>query len=215
MPVTQQHYEAEADLTTLRDHPRNPRRGDDPSVATSLDKNGWYGAIIVQRSTGIILAGHTRRRVLTAAGHTRGPVLYVDCDDATALRILLADNRVAELATWDEAELIGLLREIDADDLAGVGFATDDMIALQYKLDALSVGTVNATAEWDQAAMPNYQNPDVAPAYTTSVHFKTIEDADAFFRSIERQKARSWWWPQPDGFVGSRGDAQAVATAST
>ena len=58
MPVIAQRFEPEADLSLLQDHPRNPRRGDDPSVAASVGGNGFYGAIIAQQGTHLILAGH-------------------------------------------------------------------------------------------------------------------------------------------------------------
>jgi hypothetical protein len=184
-------------------------------VATSLDRNGWYGAIIAQQSSNIILAGHTRRRVLEAGGHASGPVLWVDCDDATALRILLADNRTAELAAWDDSELLGLLHEIGPGDLAAAGFQPDDMSSLQRKLDAVNVGRVDYTAEWAQAGMPAYASADLNAAYQTTVHFRTLGDADEFFRLLDRPKAKSWWWPEPDGFVGYLSDTQVATQAGT
>lgn len=213
MPVTGQRYEPDADLAQLHDHPRNPRRGADSSVAASLDRNGWYGAIIAQQSTSHILAGHTRRRVLTAAGETRGPVIWVDCDDEAALRILLADNRTAELASWDDADLLGLLREITPDDLAAVGFDVADMDVLQRQLDAAGLGKLDAAAEWDDAGMPGYSSEDKQGAYQTTVHFRTDADAEEFFRRLDRPKAKRWWWPEPDGFVGFLSDAEVTAAA--
>lgn len=131
-----QRYEAEADLSRLEDHPRNPRLGDGAAVAGSIAANGFYGAIIAQESTRRILAGHTRRRELAAAGATRGPVLWVDVDDATAERILVADNRTGELAAWDEEALLGLLRDMSAGEaaLAGTGFSEDDLANLAARL---------------------------------------------------------------------------------
>lgn len=128
----EQSYEADADLAALADHPDNPRRGDDAAVAESIEVNGWYGVVIAQRSSGRILAGHTRRRNLLASGATRGPVLWVDCDDATARRILLADNRTAELAAWDSRALSSLLSGMaaEAGGLAGSGFTTEDLAAM-------------------------------------------------------------------------------------
>jgi hypothetical protein len=128
-----QVYDPECELATLHDHPRNPRRGDDAAVAGSLDANGWYGVIIAQTSTRRILAGHTRRRSLQAEGATRAPVLWLDCDDDVAERILLVDNRSAELATWDMDQLTALLTERSAADLGGLigtGFTTDDLAIL-------------------------------------------------------------------------------------
>lgn len=125
-----QRYEPDVDLATLHDHPKNPRRGDDNAVGLSLDVNGWYGVIIAQTSTRRILAGHTRRRSLTAAGAARAPVLWLDVDDQRAEDILLVDNRSAELATWDMAALTELLTGRGPADLVGTGFTSDDLAIL-------------------------------------------------------------------------------------
>jgi hypothetical protein len=128
-----QHYEADVAIAMLHDHPRNPRRGIDQVVAESIDANGFYGAIVVQRSTGYILAGHTRRRALIANGIENAPVIWVDCDDDTALRILLADNQTAALAEWDDRMLLEVLEELSlAGDgaLAGTGFDPDELASL-------------------------------------------------------------------------------------
>lgn len=130
--MTKQRYQASADLTELRDHPDNPRRGDDGAVASSVDTNGFYGAIIAQVSTKTVLAGHTRRRVLLNGGFKHGPVIWVDCDDDTATRILVGDNRTAELAFWDGEQLLDVLQKLNDGDngLAGVGFGMDDLAGM-------------------------------------------------------------------------------------
>ena len=50
--------------------------------------------------------------------------MLIDCDDETARRILLVDNRAAELATRDHAKLDEILREIldDSGSLEGTGY---------------------------------------------------------------------------------------------
>jgi ParB-like chromosome segregation protein Spo0J len=131
-----QRYEADADLGELLDHPDNPRQGDDDAVAESIDVNGFYGAIIAQASTRRVLAGHTRRRNLLATGATTGPVLWLDVDDRAALRILLADNRTAELAAWIPGKLADVLAAMGAD-TSGSGFtAADVAIAIAQAADA-------------------------------------------------------------------------------
>jgi len=131
-----QRYDPAAVLAALRDHPANPRRGDDAVVAGSVAANGFYGAIVAQEHTGYILAGHTRRRVLAEAGQVTGPVLWVDVDDETAKRILLADNRTAELASWDDEALVELLaaQAATAEGLAGTGFTAEALAALSAEL---------------------------------------------------------------------------------
>jgi hypothetical protein len=121
-----QTYESDADLGELAEHPDNARVGDDDAVAESIDVNGFYGVIIAQRSTRRILAGHTRRRNLLDAGATTGPVLWLDVDDAAARRILLADNRTAELAQWIPGKLADVLAAMGAD-ITGTGFTDADV----------------------------------------------------------------------------------------
>lgn len=131
-----QRYDPEADLASLVEHPDNPRDGDDAAVAESIDVNGFYGAIIAQESTRRILAGHTRRRNLMAGGAAAGPVLYVDVDDKRARRILLSDNRTAELAAWIPGKLADVLTAMGGD-TTGTGFSPADvMIAIAQAGDA-------------------------------------------------------------------------------
>ena len=133
LTLHKQKFEATAKIADLVDHPRNPRRGDDLAVGASVEANGFYGAIVAQRSTGYILAGHTRRRAPPPrTGQTTGPVLWLDVDDATANRILVADNRTAELAHWDDSALLALLNEMTNSELglAGLGFTGDDLTSL-------------------------------------------------------------------------------------
>jgi hypothetical protein len=131
-----QRYEPEAALAELLDHPENPRLGDDDAVADSIDVNGFYGAIIAQESTRRILVGHTRRRNLADAGATTGPVLWLDVDDERARKILLTDNRSAELAQWIPGKLADVLAAMGAD-IAGTGFTVADVaVAIAQAADA-------------------------------------------------------------------------------
>jgi ParB-like chromosome segregation protein Spo0J len=135
MTVTSQSYDAKADISELVEHPRNPRRGVDAVVSRSITANGFYGAIIAHSATGYVLAGHTRRRALLAQGTTIAPVLWVECDDRTATRILLADNKTAELAEWDNDMLAEMLRDMGETEYLGAGFTTYDLEALARQLD--------------------------------------------------------------------------------
>lgn len=130
--VTQSYETVRLDELAL--HPDNPRQGDVGAIHESIDANGFYGALIVQRSTRRILAGNHRYQAAKAAGMQELPALVVDVDDETAMRILLVDNRSNDLASYDEAALAGLLLSID--ELEGTGYTLDDLDALQHKLNA-------------------------------------------------------------------------------
>lgn len=135
MQTVAQKYR-QATLAELTPHPRNPRQGDVGAIHTSIEANGFYGAVIVQKSTGHILAGNHRVLAAEHAGATKVPIIEVDCDDETALRILLADNRTNDLASYDNANLAGLLQElIDGPGLDGTGYEPDDLDTLLGDLD--------------------------------------------------------------------------------
>lgn len=124
MRVIDQEFDAAIPLDKLQQHPENPRRGDDSAVAESVEVNGFFGGILVQRSTGRVLAGNTRFRVASEEGVEAMPGFWLDVDDETALRILLSDNRTSDLATYDEGALATLLEEVagSAAGLLGTGY---------------------------------------------------------------------------------------------
>jgi len=109
-------------------HPETPRRGDIPAISASIEVNGWYGAVVAQSSTRHVLAGNNRMEAARRLGMTDLPVHWLDVDDATARRIMLADNRTSDLATYDDAVLVQLLEAAAADDdLFGSGYDGDDL----------------------------------------------------------------------------------------
>lgn len=59
-----------------------------------------------------------------------------DWDDATALRVLLADNRTQDKASYDDSVLAELLTELaSTDGLYGTGYDGDDLDVLLHDLD--------------------------------------------------------------------------------
>ncbi len=112
----------------LTPHPDNPRQGDIGAIATSIQHNGWYGTVVAQKSTGHVLAGNHRLQAARQLGMTEVPVYWIDVDDTTARRILLADNRTNDLATYDDDILATLLADLaSTDDLLGTGYDGDDL----------------------------------------------------------------------------------------
>ena len=121
------------DPNTLELHPENPRQGDIGAIVTSIEQNGWYGTLIAQQKSRRVLAGIHRLQAALALDMKEVPVYWVDVDDTEAQRILLADNRVSDLATWDDSILVGLLEGLANDgELLGSGYDGDDLDALLY-----------------------------------------------------------------------------------
>lgn len=107
------------------EHPRNPNRGDVARIVESIRANGFYGAILVQRSTGYIIKGNHTYRAAREAGLTEVPVIFVDVDDQHAMKILVADNRIAEFGERDEAILVQILNEVQS--LQGTGYTEREL----------------------------------------------------------------------------------------
>ena len=112
----------------VKPHPRNPRQGDIGAIHQSINENGFYGTIVAQKSTGLILAGNHRWIAAKQAGAKSIPVTFIDVDDDHALRILLADNRTNDLASYDLGALSEVLTGLqEAGSLAGTGYDGDDL----------------------------------------------------------------------------------------
>ena len=114
-------------LTPWRDNPRKNEHAVD-AVAESIKRFG-FAAPIIARTDGEVIAGHTRLKAAQALGLDRVPVRYMDLDPADAKLLALADNKVGELAEWDDDRLSDILNELHADgvDLDGLGFSLEEL----------------------------------------------------------------------------------------
>ena len=103
--VADQEYVEAYPLTDLRPHPDNAKEHDVEGIGKSMDNTGFIGAIVVQKSTGYILAGHGTVEAAEQEGLDAVPVLLVDLPDDKAKDYLIAANRLQELAGYDPREV--------------------------------------------------------------------------------------------------------------
>lgn len=141
-------------MQDLHLYKKNPRHGDVGALSEALRVIGQTKPIIVQKSTGTIIGGNHLYRAASALGWTEIAVNFVDVDDTTADFIALQDNRMADLGTYDEADLAKLLADVASKvELEGSGYDTDDLDALLAK-----VGTGKGYGKGDpdkQGAIPD------------------------------------------------------------
>lgn len=157
MTVTRDH-----DLTVesvrlgeIRPHPENYRHGDVGALSVLLDQHGQYQPLIVQRSTGYIIAGSHRWKAMRSLGWDEAGVVFLDVDDDQARMILAADNRASDLATNDVGRLSELLARLaTADLLEGTGYDGEDVDRL--------IADANRLHEQRPAALPHLA-PSVPP----------------------------------------------------
>ncbi|EEU85720.1 DNA modification methylase [Enterococcus faecalis] len=110
---------------------KNPRHNEDAitAVAKSIEKFGFKVPIVVDASN-VIVNGHTRVKAAKYLGLKEVPTIIAD--DLTPEQIKafrLADNKVGEIATWDEELLNAELDELaDLDfDMTEFGFDLPDI----------------------------------------------------------------------------------------
>lgn len=110
----------------------NPRQNDNAvdAVASSIKNFGFKVPIIIDKDNEII-AGHTRLKAAQKLRLENVPCIIADdLNDAQIRAFRLADNKVAEIATWDfellDNELEGLKGELDNIDMEALGFDEAD-----------------------------------------------------------------------------------------
>ncbi len=137
-------------IASLTLFPNNPRRGNLEAISDSLRRFGQLRPVVVQRSTGYLVAGNHLVRAATALGWRHVAAAVVELDDASAAAFLLADNRSTDLGTYDDALLAALLEEqAAAGNLAGTGYRQDDIDELVARLLA------EAERKGDPDALPD------------------------------------------------------------
>lgn len=102
-------------LGKLKPNPRSPRQHGPENIAAivaSLREFGQRKPIVVNRRGAAIEAGNAVFEAAKQLGWTHLAVVWVADDPTSANGFAIADNRTAELATWDAAVLSSLLDDL-------------------------------------------------------------------------------------------------------
>lgn len=124
--------------SALIPYENNPRHNDDAvgAVAESIKEFGFKVPIVIDRDN-VIVTGHTRCKAAKMLGLQKVPCIRADDlneDEIKAFR--LADNKVSELATWDNTKLVLELSDIDMD-MSGFGFEIPDIEPFELDDDSM------------------------------------------------------------------------------
>jgi DNA modification methylase len=119
----------------IKEYDGNPRQISDAAVAAvarSIREFGFKVPVLVDKD-GTLIAGHTRVRAARLEGLTELPVILADDltpEQVRAFRI--ADNKLHELATWDNELLSIELSELQSAEFAldVIGFDGDELAKL-------------------------------------------------------------------------------------
>lgn len=167
----------ETPLNEIERHPDNANQGDLDALTESISVNGFYQPVIVQSSTGYIIAGNHRWEAALKMGATTIPAIFIDVTDQEAKRMMLADNRITRLGQDDPSRLLELLDDLTDTDygLLGTGF---DPAQYQRLLDAA------------EEPLEFEKEPDDKVGHTADPYFVDVthsEDGEALALSITRK----------------------------
>jgi DNA modification methylase len=143
---------------------RNARTHSDAQVAqiaASIAQFGFNNPILVDTNAGII-AGHGRLLAARKLRFDHVPVVVLDHLTETQKRAyILADNKLAEQAGWDDDLLRGELADLkDADlNLEVLGFSEDELRTLLAEAEPAPSGTPEAEEEIPEAPVDPVTRP--------------------------------------------------------
>lgn len=139
----------EVEIDKLVLDPQNARKHSErqlKALATSLHEFGQQRPAVVG-SDNVVYAGNGMITAALALGWKKISIVKLPFDDPKKCRAFaIADNRTADLATWDNEQLLETLKEIDKELLDAVGFndnEIDDLTALLEESDDTPLNLAN------------------------------------------------------------------------
>ena len=167
------------DILSITPWDKNPRKNDAAvdEVVKSINRFGFGAPILARSADRVVIAGHTRLKAALKIGLDKVPVRFLDLDPGEANALALADNRLGELADWDDEALAALLREMDADgtEMDGLGWSDDELREMMEPDGDLDGDSATSSGD--------YTTKIQAPIYTPKGTKPAVSDL------VDRQKA--------------------------
>lgn len=136
---------------------RNARTHSDEQVAqiaASITEWGWTTPILVDEQSNVI-AGHGRLLAARKLGMQDVPVVVAEgWSDAKRRAYVLADNKLALNAGWDDAMMALEMASLQADefDLSLLGFSEDELVGLLEGAPDFAPGSEEDQGKLDELA---------------------------------------------------------------
>ena len=111
-------------IDDVKPYEKNPRKNENAvnAVANSIKEFGFRSPIVVDKDM-VIINGHTRLLAAKQLGLSEVPVIVAsDLNEEQVRAFRLADNKVAEIAEWDDDLLQEELNLIEELDMSQFGF---------------------------------------------------------------------------------------------
>lgn len=130
------------EISSLKLDPRNPKKHSNHKIkmlAQSIKALGFIVPIVIDQAN-LIRAGHARVTAAKTIGMTEVPVIrLIDLTEEQFRAFSIAENRLAEIATWDQQLLATTLRDLS---LADIDFSLEvtgfSVAEIDLKIEGLS-----------------------------------------------------------------------------
>lgn len=175
-------YKKPADLTPYENNARTHSKEQVTQIATSIEEFGFTNPILIDGELNVV-AGHGRLLAAKQIGMPKVPTITLENLSADQLRAyVIADNKLAELAGWDE----DLLR-IELSELQGVEFDLSLLGFEPSEVDSIirSVDDIEGSPYTKKILLPIYEikgeKPEISDLFDdskTSVLIDEIRSAD-------------------------------------
>lgn len=187
-------------LDQLKQHPRNPRRGNIPTIRASIKEHGFLDVVVVQEGTAHILTGNHRVQAARLEGYTAAPVvIWTDMDDEAAERFMLAHNKSSDESDYDRTILLDVLRDLDQSirGLDGTLYDADEIGELERitgqlgaaGLDFLKDADAGTAGSGPADADQSIQGSGVQTTLTMSFVFPDVPSRERVLRAIDTARA--------------------------
>lgn len=209
-----------ARLTPWVKNPRKNAKAVD-RVAESIQAFGFGAPLLARRENGEIIAGHTRIKAAKKLGITELPVRYLDLDEDKAHALAVADNKLGEIAAWDDALLASVLADIQKAGLPTdvTGFADHELRRLLESSDDVADGDSLETEpeklqkKWSTALGQLWEIPSQSVSGGTHrLVCGSSTDANVAQRAGGGMECDMMWTDPPYGvaYVGKTSDALRI-----
>lgn len=222
------------DPRSLSPWDKNPRRNEKaiPKVKESILRFGFGAPIIARRENREVIAGHTRiaavlsllseledrrtpserARLIRDRNLAFVPVRFLDISEKDAHLLALADNKLGEVASWDDERLAAVLssyRDLDGDNAKVAGFSDAEIDRLVRSLQ------LRINPDEQDITPPSNPESKEGEIYELGPHRLLCGDSlnsESWSRLLRGEQADMIWSDPPYGvsYVGRGGFASDV-----